>query len=61
MSLSVPPMELRQIYARTPNVDGKSHDTPCQKPDILACGHEAPLRKSSGMLTNTMSSITFSR
>ena len=55
------PMELILMKARTPNVLGKSHETPCQAPGMLDCGHETPVKKSSGIETKTISSITFSR
>lgn len=54
-------MELTRMNALTPNVLGKSQDTPCQAPGMLDCGHDTPLRKSSGTETKTINSMTFSR
>ena len=44
-----------------PNVLGNIHDTPCHMPGMLDCGQLTPDINSNGMLTKTMSSITFSR
>ena len=47
--------------ALTPNVLGKSQDTPCQAPGILDWGQDTPVINSNGRDINTINSITFSR
>jgi hypothetical protein len=44
-----------------PKVEGKSHETPCQTPGMLLCGHEMPDMNNRGTEIKTTNSITFSR
>ena len=54
-------MEFILTKPRMPKVDGKSHDTPCQKAGMLLCGHDTHDMKRSMTEEKTTRSITFSR
>lgn len=51
------PAPARLMYALVPKVDGKMYENKSQNLGKQACGHENPVRKSSGSVRNSNATI----